>query len=169
MPRLVDSTSWEILPSNGAAEQRLTEALGIDALVARVLVARGIVDVDAARDFLQPSLERDWADPLCIPGMEAVANRVEQAVREHERIAVFGDFDVDGMSSTALMSLGLKELGADVFPFIPHRFDEGYGLSEPALERVLEACQPSLVLTVDNGIASSMQSGPVCPSLIPGG
>ncbi|MBQ9059093.1 MAG: single-stranded-DNA-specific exonuclease RecJ [Atopobiaceae bacterium] len=157
MARVVDSKRWEILPSNGAAERRLVEELGIDALPARVMVARGITSPEAAHAFLHPSLERDWAHPFCIPGMREVADRVEQALLAGEKIAVFGDFDVDGMSSTALLTLGLRDLGAEVYPFIPHRFDEGYGLSQKALMRVIEACQPSLVVTVDNGIASSAE------------
>lgn len=133
----------------------LCEELGIPPLVARVLCARGVCDLDEARRYLAPSLERDWVDPLEIPGMEVVADRVERAIRDGERIAVFGDFDVDGMTSTCLLTLALREFGANAHPFIPHRFGEGYGLSREALNRVISESNPQLIVTVDNGIAAA--------------
>ena len=157
MPGLADSRRWSVLPTNPAAEHSLEEGLGVSPLVARVLAARGLTDVDAARDFLSPSLARDWADPLCIPGMGEAADRLERALDAGERIAVFGDFDVDGMTSTCLLTLALRRLGGSVFPFIPHRFGEGYGLSREALSRVRQACDPDLVVTVDNGIAAARE------------
>ena len=157
MASLAGSRRWSVLAPNPAAEVELRRELGVTPLVARVLAARGLVDVEDARAFLSPSLERDWADPLAIPGMREAADRVEKAVTGHEAIAVFGDFDVDGMSSTCLLTLALRRLGAEVHPFIPHRFGEGYGISEEAMHRVLSACEPSLVVTVDNGIAAASE------------
>ena len=155
MSGLFDSKRWEVLKGDPAAEQRLIDELGVGPLVARVLVARGMCDPDEVRRFLTPSLERDWADPSEIPDMDAAADRVERAIREGETIAVFGDFDVDGMSSAALLTLALRYLGGSVHPYIPNRFDEGYGLSVAALDRVIEDCSPDLIVTVDNGIASA--------------
>ena len=148
---------WTVLPRDERSERRLVDELGLPPLVARVLAARGVTDPRAAREFLSPSLERDWADPLCIPGMADAVARGGRALDDHETIAVFGDFDVDGMTSTCLLTLALRRMGADVHPFIPHRFGEGYGLSREALARVREACDPSLVVTVDNGIASARE------------
>ena len=130
------------------------EGCHVPAIVARTLAARGIATVEEAERFLTPSLERDWADPLLIPGMGAAADRVERALDAGESIAVFGDFDVDGMSATCLLTLALRELGGRVQPYIPNRFGEGYGLSRDALARVIEGCHPDLIVTVDNGIAS---------------
>ena len=157
MSGLLHSKRWELLPCSGKDERLLCRELGISPLVARVLCARGIGEVDDAREFLNPSLERDWADPLDIPGMADAAQRVQDAIAAGERIAVFGDFDVDGMTSTCLLTLGLRDFGADVHPYIPHRFGEGYGLSHEALNRVIEGCDPDLVITVDNGIASGKE------------
>ncbi len=157
MSGLANTRRWAVLAHDPAAERALADGLGVSALVARVLAARGVTDVDEARAFLTPSLERDWADPLLIPGMDAAVSRVERALDAHEAIAVFGDFDVDGMSSTCLLTLALRRLGADVHPFIPHRFGEGYGLSREALARVRAACDPDLVVTVDNGIAAARE------------
>lgn len=154
MSGLLDNRRWDVLPSNGKVERMLCEQLDIDPLVARVLSARDIRDVDEARAFLHPSLERDWEDPLQIPGMEAAVTRVMAALERKERIAVFGDFDVDGMTSTCLLTQALRRLGGHVNPYIPHRFGEGYGLSRAALDRVLEDSDPQLIITVDNGIAA---------------
>ena len=107
---LLASRRWEILPGDEAAEANLVSQLGISPLVARVLVARGMSDADAAHRFLTPSLERDWADPLDIPGMKDAADRVQAALEQKERIVVFGDFDVDGMTATCLLTLALRRL-----------------------------------------------------------
>lgn len=160
MSGVSDSRRWNVLPSDPQAERTLVEALGdcgMTPLVARVLVARGMSDPDEARRFLTPSLERDWADPFLIPGMEEASDRLERAVTRGEKIAVFGDFDVDGMSATCLLTLALRRLGADVHPYIPDRVSEGYGLSEKALKRVVDDSSPELIVTVDNGIASARE------------
>lgn len=154
MPSLKTSRRWTVAPSDPELERELARGLGVPPLVARIMVARGIRTVGEGRLFLTPSLERDWADPLLIPGMSEVADRIERALDAHESIAVFGDFDVDGITSTCLLTEALRALGGTVFPFIPHRFEEGYGLTAAALERVAAACRPSLVVTVDNGIAA---------------
>ena len=159
MASLESSRRWQVVPANRDAEERLVRALGVSPLVARIMAARGIDDVPAARRFLTPSLDRDWEDPLIIPGMDAAASRVARALEAGESIAVFGDFDVDGITSTCLLTEALRELGGTVHPFIPNRFDEGYGLSRDALDRVIAACAPDLVVTVDNGIAAKNEVG----------
>ena len=154
MSSLKTTPRWEVAKSDPAMEKQLADGLQVAPLVARIMAARGISSVDEGRLFLTPSLERDWCDPLIIPGMREVADRVQRAIEERESIAVFGDFDVDGITSTCLLTEALRELGANVHPFIPHRFEEGYGISQNALDRVVAECTPSLVVTVDNGIAA---------------
>ena len=154
MSSLKTTHRWRVAPANPEVERDLVDGLDVAPLVARIMASRGISSVEEGRLFLTPSLERDWQDPMIIPGMPGVVDRVERAVRERESIAVFGDFDVDGITSTCLLTEGLRALGADVQPFIPHRFDEGYGISQAALDRVVAACEPSLIVTVDNGIAA---------------
>lgn len=157
MPGLYASDRWQVRAQNPEAARFLKDAYGLEGLVARVLAARGITDPEQVETYLSPSLARDWHDPSEIPGLEAVAQRVEQAIVAGESIAVFGDFDVDGMSSASLLCLALRELGARVHAFIPHRFGEGYGLSEQGMARVIQQCDPSLVVTVDNGISSAAE------------
>ena len=157
MPGLMSSKRWDVLPQDGGVADLLCDELGVEPLVARVLVARGFTDVEAARRFINPSLVRDWVDPALIPGMRDAADRVAKALRDGERIAVFGDFDVDGITSTCLLTLALRTLGAAADPYIPHRFGEGYGLTKEALERVIEGSKPDLIITVDNGIAAGSE------------
>ena len=158
MSSLKTTHRWAVAQQNPELEKELSAGLGIPGLVARIMVAHGITSIEEGQLFLTPSLDRDWADPLVIPGMAVVVDRVERAIRSHERIAVFGDFDVDGITSTCLLTEALRSFGANVMPFIPHRFDEGYGLSRAALDRVNELARPQLIVTVDNGIAAKEEA-----------
>ena len=101
MSSLKTTHRWAVAQQNPELEKELSAGLGIPGLVARIMVAHGIGSIKEGQLFLTPSLDRDWADPLIIPGMSVVADRVERAIRNHEHIAVFGDFDVDGITSTA--------------------------------------------------------------------
>lgn len=132
--------------------QALVAHCNIRPLTARVLVGRGVDTPAAAERFLTPSLERDWADPSLIPGLVEVADKVERVLRAGGRILVFGDFDVDGITATTVSVRGLRSLGADVVGLIPHRYNEGYALSEAAVKRGME-CEPDLIMTVDCGIS----------------
>lgn len=154
MASLKTTHRWTVAQPHPQLEQQLVDGLNVAPLVARIMVAHGIGSVEEGRLFLTPSLERDWADPLVIPGMAEVADRIQAALAANETIAVFGDFDVDGITSTTLLTEALRELGGRAHPFIPRRFDEGYGISQAALDRVVEACSPSIIVTVDNGIAA---------------
>ena len=135
-----------------AATEVLRKTLGLPRFIAATLVARGISSPQEAGEFLRPSLARDWGNPYCIPGMDEVVGGLEAAVRSGKRIMVFGDFDLDGISSTAVLTRGLRELGGEVVPFIPRRPDEGYGITEAAIERLMKD-EPDLLVTVDCGIA----------------
>ena len=141
-----------IRAADEAAVSVLQRTLDIPRFMARSMVARGISTPQQATDFLSPSLGRDWANPYAIPGMKEVADGMESALRTHRRILVFGDFDLDGVSATAVLTRGLRALGGDVVPFIPRRSDEGYGLTDAAIERFMQF-RPDVVITVDCGIA----------------
>ena len=146
------SAQFKILKANPASVAHLQQELNLPRFLATTLVARGIVDSEEARQFLEPDLERDWSDPYDLPGLLAVVDALEKVIKSEKHIVVFGDFDADGISATAALTLGLRELGAHVTPFIPLRFTEGYGLTEAALERVF-ALDPDFIVTVDCGIA----------------
>lgn len=117
----------------------------------RVLAHRGITTPSEAEAFLHGGYLSD--NPYRLKGVNEAVTRLRDALRRGERIAVYGDFDADGVTSTALMTLALRALGADVRPYIPHRVDEGYGLNFKALKQLKsEGCR--VVVTVDCGIRS---------------
>lgn len=146
------SAQFNIKAADPAAVTRIACGLGLPRFVAATLVARGIHHPEDVRRFLEPSLDRDWLDPYSIPGLSAVADALEEVMRRDGRIVVFGDFDLDGISATSVLTRGLRALGAHATPFIPRRFEEGYGLSEAALRRAQES-HPDFIVTVDCGIA----------------
>ena len=134
----------------------LATTLDLPNFIAATLASRGIDTPEKAEAFLHPALETDWQDPYLIDGMDAAVDRIAQAIRNEEHILVYGDFDLDGVSATTLMTRGLRACGARVTPFIPLRFEEGYGLSDASIERVA-TYDPNLVVTVDNGIAAQRE------------
>lgn len=144
---------WIMKPSNAKLTTHISNELGLYRIVAGVLVARGCADAKSARRYINPSLDDDWSNPEDIPGMSNVADGLEQAIRAKKRIVIFGDYDVDGITSSALMYNLLRALEANVQVVLPLREGEGYGLSDAALERIM-ALEPEVVLTVDCGITA---------------
>jgi single-stranded-DNA-specific exonuclease len=149
---------WNVASADEAAVASLAASAGLDEVVARVLVLRGVTSAADAHSFLTPDLTRDWRDPETLPGMPACADAVAAAVRAGRSIVVFGDFDVDGLTAAALTCRGLTGMGARASAIVPHRFEEGYGLSEGAARRLL-GLRPDLVITVDCGIGSGREIG----------
>lgn len=133
---------------------RLAEAIGVSPVVASLLLRRGHGEADGARAFLNPSLA-DLTDPLLIGGMKAAVTRLESALRHHESVLIFGDYDVDGVTSTALLSHFLRQFGLNPRFIVPRRLEEGYGLSVESLERAIALEKPDLVIAVDCGTASA--------------
>ena len=141
-------THWKLLPE---AEKPL-DIKGLHALIVQLLYNRGITGPTEAEVFLRAD-KRLAIDPFILPDMHQAVNRVYKALLSGEKIAVYGDFDADGITATALLVQGLTELGGDVVPYIPHRLYEGYGLKIPALEK-LRKQGVTLVITVDTGITA---------------
>ncbi len=141
---------WQHLPCDDAQAAALATALDLHPTVARLLCLRGFDDPETARRFLQPSLDH-LHDPFKLTGMMAAVERLEQAIARRERIAIHGDYDVDGITSTVILRRALEMLGGDVVHFIPERLKDGYGLQPAAIER-LQADGVSLVVSVDCGI-----------------
>jgi len=146
------SARFNIQAADPAAVALLQRTLGLPHFIAATLVVRGIDTPQEVQGFLNPSLERDWRNPYEIPGMRDVVDGMEAAVRDGKRILVFGDFDLDGISATTVMTRALRTFGAEVVPFVPRRNDEGYGLTAAAIGRLMEH-EPDVVVTVDCGIA----------------
>ena len=143
---------WQHQPCDEARVSTLASALGVHPTVARLLCLRGLGDPETAERFLNPSLDH-LHDPLKLAGMAEAVVRLEAAIGRRERIAIHGDYDVDGITSTVILRRALEMLGGDVVHFIPERLRDGYGLQPQAIER-LQADGVSLVVSVDCGIRS---------------
>jgi len=141
---------WEHEACDEAAAGELGRAAGVEPAVARLLILRGVTDADAAGRFLHPSLDH-LHDPMRLAGMREAVDRLLRAVAARERIAVHGDYDVDGITATVILRRTLELLGADVVHFVPDRMKDGYGLNTPAIER-LHAEGAAVVVSVDCGI-----------------
>ena len=141
---------WESLGCDEPSANRLAEALRIAPIVARLLCQRGLGDPEAAQRFLNPSLDH-LHDPMMLAGMREAVDRIMAAIERRERIAIHGDYDVDGITSTVILRRALELLGADVVHFIPERLKDGYGLQPAAMDR-LHAGRVALVVSVDCGI-----------------
>ena len=150
------SKRWLIAKAEPAVAEALARALDLPLALAQTLLNRGYRDADAARRFLRPQL-RQIADPFALPDMAAAVERIETALAQRERIAIYGDYDVDGVTSSALLTRVLRAAGADVANFLPHRMDEGYGLSADGVARCLREHQPQLLIAVDCGTSSPVE------------
>ncbi|MFZ2148475.1 MAG: DHH family phosphoesterase, partial [Sedimentisphaerales bacterium] len=139
---------WIISPADSRSTQ-LAKSLKCSPLLAQVLINRGITDVQAGSAFLQPKLTQ-LIDPKLMPGIEPAVRRLKQAVKNREKITIYGDYDVDGITGVAILWQILKLLGANVDYYIPHRIEEGYGLNVEAV-RLLAKSGTKLLITVDCG------------------
>src|SRR5436190_4830079 len=141
---------WELQPCDAAATTTLAAALGIELAVARLLCQRGLSDPELAARFLNPSLDQ-LHDPMALADMRVAVDRILAAIARKERIAIHGDYDVDGITSTVILKRCLELLSADVVHFIAERLKDGYGLQPAAIER-LHADGVALIVSVDCGI-----------------
>ncbi|MBE3589159.1 MAG: single-stranded-DNA-specific exonuclease RecJ [Thermoanaerobacteraceae bacterium] len=143
---------WRLKEADPLLQFILARDLGISPLTARLLITRGVCTVEDARVFLKGTLEHA-GDPFLLAGMERAVERILAAVKQGEKVLVYGDYDVDGITATALLVKVLERLGARVDYYIPNRFTEGYGLHGEALRRAGEEGY-RLLVTVDCGISA---------------
>jgi single-stranded-DNA-specific exonuclease len=141
---------WDLLPCDDIATASLAAALKIDPAVARLLCQRGLSDPELAGRFLKPCLDH-LHDPMLLADMGVAVDRIMAALARRERIAIHGDYDVDGVTSTVILRRALELMGGDVVHFIPERLRDGYGLQPVAIER-LHADGVALIISVDCGI-----------------
>jgi single-stranded-DNA-specific exonuclease len=141
---------WEHHACDEAAAARLAAAVGVSPVVGRLLCQRGLAEPELALRFLNPSLDH-LHDPMALADMGIAVERLLAALARREKVAIHGDYDVDGITSTVILRRALELLGGDVVHFIPERLKDGYGLQPAAIER-LHAQGVSLVVSVDCGI-----------------
>lgn len=145
---------WQMAKSDKALSRSIAGRFGIDGFTAHLLSSRGFCSDEEIKDML--GIDDDFAefiDPFAIIDMDKAVERLRKAIDRFESIAVYGDYDVDGITSTALLYSYLESVGANVTYYIPHRDTEGYGLNCGAIDRLHEQ-GISLIVTVDNGIAA---------------
>ncbi|MFQ3611844.1 MAG: DHH family phosphoesterase, partial [Fimbriimonadales bacterium] len=142
---------WIVRTAEREASLKLANELNVSLAVASLLVARGYTDAESAYKFLNPSLS-DLSDFRLLPDLEPAVRRLACAVERKEPVLVYGDYDVDGVSSTALWITTLRRLGVPAEPFVPHREREGYDLNAESALREARQIGARLVLTCDCGI-----------------
>jgi single-stranded-DNA-specific exonuclease len=147
---------WRIAPHDAARIAALERSAALPAVVAQLLVGRGIHDAQQAQTFLDAKLA-SLREPSELPGTNDAADRIMAAIVAGRRIVIYGDYDVDGMSGTALLFLCLRLLEANVSYFVPHRVDDGYGLNCDSLEALAER-GARMVITVDCGITGVVEA-----------
>ena len=145
-------TAREPIICDEALVETIAKQLECSQLLARAMIRRGVSSLEEAQHFLRPD-ESDLFDPFLLPDMQAAADRLRHAIDEKEHICVFGDYDADGICSTAMLVSRLKKMGAQIEYYIPLRHTEGYGMSLDAV-RALHARGTKLIVTVDNGISA---------------
>src|SRR5688572_13795199 len=141
---------WQPVPCDDTQVDVVARELSISPITARLLCIRGLGELERARRFLSPSLD-DLHDPFALADMAPAVERLQAAIARKERIAIHGDYDVDGVTSTVILRRALELLGADVVHFLPERLRDGYGLQPASIER-LHAGGVQLIVSVDCGI-----------------
>jgi len=148
-----DPARWRFSPVDRDAARRLASALDISLPAARVLCARGYGEPEAARRFFAPSLE-DLHDPRLLAGMDAALDRLRRAIRAGEKILLYGDYDVDGATSVAILKKAIELAGGAATFHIPHRLRDGYGMRPEAIDEAASA-GVSLIVSLDTGIRAA--------------
>ena len=143
---------WQIYDIDENKIEKISKKYGLNKLLATILVNRNIIDEKNIEMFLKPT-RNDFYNPFLISDMEKAVERIIKAIKEKENVTIYGDYDVDGITSITVLKSFLQDRGLEVSTYIPNRLDEGYGLNNSAIEKIAKAgCQ--LMITVDCGISA---------------
>lgn len=149
MPRL----EWVVSPEpDYKLVDEISQSLNLPSIIVKILVNRGVDTVDEIQSFIEPKMA-DLSDPFELPDMGKAVERIVDALRENEKIMVYGDYDVDGITASSLMFLVLNKLGAQVSYYLPNRLVEGYGLSEDGIAEAVKR-GATLIVSVDTGVTA---------------
>ena len=141
---------WQIYESNNEKIEEISRKYNLNKLLATILVNRKI-EKNQIEIYLNPN-RKNFHDPFLMPDMEIAVNRILKAMKNKEKIIIYGDYDVDGITSITVLKSFLKDRGIDVDQYIPNRLEEGYGLNNPAVKKIAEQ-DYDLMITVDCGIS----------------
>ncbi len=143
---------WEINRTDEEKVKEIENKYHINNLLAKILVNRGITTEKNIKEFLNPT-RKDFYNPYLMPDMEKAVERILKAIEDKEKVLIYGDYDVDGITSVTVLKSFLEERGLNVDEYIPNRLDEGYGLNKPAVEKIANE-KYTLMITVDCGISA---------------
>ena len=141
---------WEIISNSAEIIEELAEKNSISTLLANILINRGITKKKDIEHFINPT-RKDFYDPFLMPDMDKAVDRILKAINNKEKVIIYGDYDVDGITATSVFTKFLKDCNFEVDNYIPNRLSEGYGLNEQAIKKIAEN-KYSLIITVDCGI-----------------
>lgn len=141
---------WQIYESNNEKIEEISKKYNLNKLLATILVNRNIEE-NQIETYLNPN-RKNFHDPFLMPDMEIAVNRILKAMENKEKIIIYGDYDVDGITSITVLKSFLKDRGIEVDQYIPNRLEEGYGLNNPAVKKIAEQGY-DLMITVDCGIS----------------
>lgn len=151
MPR----KTWQILEENKILQEKFAKECGINPITAQILINRGITESLQANNFLNSDINSLY-DPYLMKDMEKAVLRIKKSISKGEKVMVYGDYDVDGISAAALLKRVLQDIGCNVISYIPHRVEEGYGLNKEAV-KIAHNRGVSLLVTVDCGISGKKE------------
>lgn len=142
---------WEFYEENEEKIKKISEKFNISNLIAKILVNRNVVEDEEVRKFLNPT-RNDFYNPFLMPDMEKAVKRIIRAIELKEKVMIYGDYDVDGITSITVLKQFLSERGLETGYYIPNRLEEGYGLNNEAVQDIINQ-KYTLVITVDCGIS----------------
>lgn len=142
---------WEVCKENKNDIDKISKENGLSDLISSILASRGIIEKEDVREFLNPTRD-DFHDPLLMPDMEKAVDRILKAIQTQEKTIIYGDYDVDGITSITVLKKFLEERNLQVGEYIPNRLNEGYGLNKEAVKKIAEQGY-KLIITVDCGIS----------------
>ena len=153
---------WEYYQSNETKENEILEKFNLSKLLSKILVNRNILNNKEIEIFLNPTRD-DFYNPFLMLDMEKAVDRILKAIETNEKVIIYGDYDVDGITSTTVLKKFLEERGLETGYYIPNRLEEGYGLNKEAIEKIIEQ-EYTLIITVDCGI-SGIEEVEICNKL----
>ena len=143
---------WQICEVDKEKVEKLKSKYGISELLATILVNKNITTQKEIEEFLNPT-RNDFFDPFLINDMDIAVERIRKAIETQEKVIIYGDYDVDGITSITVLKSFLKDVGLDVDYYIPNRLEEGYGLNKNAIDEIAKN-KYTLMITVDCGISA---------------
>ena len=153
---------WEYYSVDNEIVEEIAEKFNISKLLAKILVNREVIEEKQIQMFLNPT-RNDFYNPFLLPDMEIAVDRIIKAIENKEKVVIYGDYDVDGITSTTVLKQFLAERGLEAGYYIPNRLEEGYGLNKEAIEDIISQ-KYTLMITVDCGI-SGIEEIEICNKL----